>query len=185
VSNLLSEEYRNTLKKTHKSAGEKGWGNTANTKYFEVIKRLIEVNKADEILDYGAGWGGMKQKLAETNPDVVVHEYEPSRDDCCDPPAPCKFVICVDVLEHVEPDCLEEVLDDLERVITDTGYLTIFFEKAKRTLADGRNAHLIVKPFEWWLRKLSHRFYIRQARHINHRKVGGDFLVQNRDKYPR
>jgi 2-polyprenyl-3-methyl-5-hydroxy-6-metoxy-1,4-benzoquinol methylase len=182
---LVSDEYRATLKKTHAGAGEKGWGNTANTKYFGVIQKLIEVNKADEILDYGAGWGGMKAKLAETNPDVIVHEYEPSRDDVCDPPAPCKFVICVDVLEHVEPDLLEDVLDDLERVVTDTAYFTIFFEKALRTLSDGRNAHLIVKPFEWWLRKLSHRFYIRQARHINHLKVGGDFLLQSKDKYPR
>lgn len=182
---LVSEEYRKTLKRTHKSAGDKGWGNTANTKYWSVIDKLIETRKVTEMLDYGAGWGGVKARLAEERPEVVVHEYEPSRDDVCDPPAPCAFVICVDVLEHVEPELIEEVLDDLERVITDTAYLTIFFEKAKRTLADGRNAHLIVKPFEWWLRKLSHRFYIRQARHTNHLKVGGDFLIQSRDKYPR
>ena len=182
---LVSDEYRKTLKRTHKSAGQKGWGNTANTKYWSVIDKLIETRKVTEMLDYGAGWGGVKARLAEERPEVVVHEYEPSRDDACDPPAPCTFVICVDVLEHVEPELIEEVLDDLERVITDTAYLTIFFEKAKRTLSDGRNAHLIVKPFEWWLRKLSHRFYIRQARHTSHLKVGGDFLIQSRDKYPR
>ena len=182
---LLSDEYRETLKKTHKSAGQKGWGNTANTKYFNVIDKLIEGRNITEMLDYGAGWGGMKARLAEERPELVVHEYEPSRDDVCHPPAPCAFVICVDVLEHVEPEMLEDVLDDLERVIIDTAYLTIFFEKALRTLSDGRNAHLIVKPFEWWLRKLSHRFYIRQARHSDHRKVGGDFLIQSRDKYPR
>lgn len=185
MSNLISDEYRETLKKTHASAGEKGWGNTANTKYFKTIQELVEQRKITEMLDYGAGWGGMKAKLSETNPGVTVHEYEPSRDDVSHPPAPCKFVICVDVLEHVEPDMLEDVLDDLERVIKDTAYFTIFFEKAMRTLSDGRNAHLIVKPFEWWLRKLSHRFYIRHARHTNHLKVGGDFLLQSKDKYPR
>ena len=181
---LVSDEYRTTLKETHKSAGEKGWGNTANTKYYKVITDLIERRKCSEILDYGAGWGGLKHSLSTDMPDLIVHEYEPSRDDVSGLAKPCEFVVCCDVLEHVEPDLLEDVLDDLERVVSDTAYFTIFFHPALRTLSDGRNAHLIVKPFEWWLRKLSHRFYIRQARHMDHRQVGGDFLLQSRDKYP-
>lgn len=182
---LVSDEYRDILKKTHASAGKRGWGNTANTRYFKVIQNLIETYKADEVLDYGAGWGGMKAKLADTNPELTVHEYEPARDDVSMPPEPCGFVVCADVLEHVEPDLLEEVLDDLERVVTDTAYFTIYFQEAKRTLADGRNAHLIVKPFEWWVRKLSHRFYIRYARHSDHNMPGGDFLLQAKNKYHR
>lgn len=184
MSNLVSDEYREVLKETHARAGEKGWGNTANTKYYGVIKNLIERREIKEVLDYGAGWGGVKHALAKDLPDVIVHEYEPSRDEVSAPPKPCDFVICCDVLEHVEPDLFEDVLDDLERVITDTAYITLFFYPAKRVLADGRNAHLIVKPFEWWLRVLSHRFYIRQARKFDHRQVGGDVLLQSKEKYP-
>jgi hypothetical protein len=64
----------------------------------------------------------------------------------------------VDVLEHIEPDCLDDVLDDLKRVTKGIGFFTVACGPAAKVLPDGRNAHLIQEPPEWWLPKLLERF---------------------------
>jgi hypothetical protein len=68
------------------------------------------------------------------------------------------MVTCIDVLEHIEPDCLDNVLDDLERLAEVLVFLTIHTGPAAKVLSDGRNAHLTQQPIEWWLPKIWNRF---------------------------
>lgn len=65
---------------------------------------------------------------------------------------------CIDVLEHIEPDCLDAVLDDMRRCTLNGIFLTIHCFPAGKTLPDGRNAHLIQQPTHWWLPKLCERW---------------------------
>ena len=46
------------------------------------------------------------------------------------------------------------------------GFFTIHTGKAGKTLSDGRNAHLIQQPAEWWLPKILERWTLQsfQAR---------------------
>lgn len=176
----ISEEYRAVLEKTHKGSGERGWGNTGSVKYLKPTLNLMERYNVTEMLDYGAGWGGMKAKMAELKPTVIVHEYEPARPEVAMPAEPCDFVVCHDVLEHIEPEYLDAVLLDLKRVINKFGYFSVCTVPALKKLSDGRNAHLIVEEFEWWLVKLAPHFHIRQARFYNSRQVSGDILVEKR-----
>jgi len=69
-------------------------------------------------------------------------------------------VTCIDVLEHIEPELLENVLDDLQRVVDKYGLFTIHTGPAQKILPDGRNAHLIQQPLAWWSEKLIKRFTI-------------------------
>jgi hypothetical protein len=49
------------------------------------------------------------------------------------------------------------------------GFFTIATGPARKTLVDGRNAHLIQKPTSWWLPKLVEFFEIDHlARNANH-----------------
>jgi hypothetical protein len=52
------------------------------------------------------------------------------------------------------------VLDDLKRVTDKYGFFTIHTGPAVKTLPDGRNAHLIQQPFDWWQPKIKERFEI-------------------------
>ena len=65
---------------------------------------------------------------------------------------------CIDVLEHIEPDLLDNVLDDLMMLTDGYAFITVHTGPAVKTLSDGRNAHLIQKPARWWLPKLMNRF---------------------------
>jgi hypothetical protein len=86
--------------------------------------------------------------------------YEPSDDRYSERPRPCEMVACIDVLEHVEPECLESVLDDLQRLTKRVGLFTVHTEPAKKTLLDGRNAHLTQQGMIWWLPKFMARFEV-------------------------
>ena len=180
----ITEEYRQVLKETHARAGTKKWGNTGHSIFFKHILDLVERKECTEFLDYGAGWGGVKAKIKEERPDWTVHEFEPAREDVCAPAEPRDFVVCTDVFEHVEPECLEDFFLDLQRVTNKWGYFTVCMTPAVRILSDGRNAHLIQKPFEWWLIEVGKYFDIRQARHMDRYSPHGDFLVEKKAPLP-
>ena len=70
------------------------------------------------------------------------------------------MVACIDVLEHIEPLYLDSVLDDLKRLAEGIAFLSVHTGPAIKVLSDGRNAHLIQQPMEWWLPKIWERFDI-------------------------
>ena len=66
------------------------------------------------MLDYGAGKGRLGEALRKMLPNPpVIHCYDPAAPEWAGEPAPCEMVVCIDVLEHVEPGYLDPVLDDL------------------------------------------------------------------------
>lgn len=155
---LLTPEYKYLLELEH---ARTSWGTTSYNRKDYILKIIKKYNKTT-ILDYGSGQGSFK-KLIDSDKDLypyTVINYEPGIPNLSNPPNPCEFVLCTDVLEHVEPDCVENVLDDLKRVVLDVGLFTISCEPAHRILQDGRNAHLTVQPPTWWLEKLKIRFNI-------------------------
>lgn len=106
------------------------------------------------MLDYGCGKG----VLAEILSWVKIQNYDPAVPEWAREPAPADLVVCTDVLEHVEPDCLDAVLDHLQRLTLKALFVEIGLVPAFKHLDDGRNAHLIVQPVEWWLPRLWQRF---------------------------
>lgn len=174
----LSNEYLAILRRIHSKTK---WGNTSvrDINYLPILK-IIDRYNVTEMLDYGAGQGLLKERLNKERPNLLVHEYEPGRPEISSAPNPANFVVCVDVLEHVEPDYLDALLDDLARVVIGTGYLTVSLIPAQKILPDGRNAHLIIEPFDWWLQKISEKFDIRHASHSSKSASQGQFTVQKK-----
>lgn len=162
---LISETYRELNKKLHEDV--QGYGESSG-KWATIVETLAHAAKTGIVLDYGAGKG----KLAEACPSLVVREYDPAIPGKDALPLPAEMVVCTDVLEHIEPDYLGAVLDDLQRVTLNIGFFTVSTRLAKKTLADGRNAHLIVEQPEWWLPKIMQRFTLMQFNQLN-----GEFLV--------
>jgi 2-polyprenyl-3-methyl-5-hydroxy-6-metoxy-1,4-benzoquinol methylase len=117
----------------------------------EVAKRI----GAETVLDYGSGKGSLKRALG-----LPVAEYDPAVPEHAAEPVAADLVVCSDVLEHIEPECLDEVLDHLKQLAKKVGFFVIATRPAKKHLDDGRNAHLIVEDREWWMRKLEQRWRV-------------------------
>ena len=102
----------------------------ASVHYAPMVAQVIKAVGAHEVLDYGAGKGRLGVALRQhLQQELKIHHYDPAIPEWSAPPAPCSFVACIDVLEHIEPDLLEDVLDDQERVTARVG----IFSGAHRT----------------------------------------------------
>ena len=157
---LISEAYRQLQADLHASNPTYG---KASVTYAREVAALIQQSDAKELLEYGAGKG----RLGETLKTLLaypptIHHYEPAIPEWAAAPEPCEMVACIDVLEHIEPDYLDAVLDDLKRVTLRLGFISVHCLPARRVLADGRNAHLTQQPPEWWLPKITQRFDLYQ-----------------------
>ncbi len=152
---LISDEYRRLQEDLH---GDPLYG-VASVQYAPLVAEYIRTNKIKEVLDYGAGKGRLGEELDWLVPwKLDVRHYDPGVPQWASRAAPAEFVACIDVLEHVEPALLPNVLDDLRRVTAETGLFTVHTVPAVKVLADGRNAHLIQQPARWWLPQLMERF---------------------------
>ena len=153
MSNLISDQYREMQSKLHEDAN---YG-VASVGYAPLVDLIIKENKIRYLLDYGAGKCRLKDALTV---DVKYTPYEPSNELWSSTPEPTEFVACIDVLEHIEPELIDNVLNDLQRVVMKFGLFTIHTGPAAKTLPDGRNAHLIQEPLSWWEDKIKLRFKI-------------------------
>ncbi len=151
----ITEEYREEMKKLHEKSGA-AFG-VASTHFAPVVSKLINELNITDVLDYGAG-KGMLAKCLKLDHDVEVHHYEPAVEEWSKKPDSHQLVCCLDVLEHIEPELIDEVLDDLVRCTEFFGIFSIHTGAAVKTLSDGRNAHLIQAPSSWWLPKIQERF---------------------------
>jgi len=112
------------------------------------------------LLDYGCGAQTNLAKHLKVKRKLTYQAYDPGVLRFSKPPAPAQMVACIDVLEHIEPDKLEAVLDDLARLSEGIVFLSVSTGPAMKTLSDGRNAHLIQEPMKWWLPKFLDRWDI-------------------------
>ena len=152
---LISEEYRRLQQQLHQNPD---YG-VASVHYAPLVAQVIEAVGAHELLDYGAGKGRLGQTLGQHfRRNLTIYHYEPAMPQWAALPNPCGLVACIDVLEHIEPALLDNVLDDLQRVTAGVGVFTVHTEAAMKFLPDGRNAHLIQQPPSWWLPKFLARF---------------------------
>ena len=81
------------------------------------------------------------KQLEESN---QVYNYDPVTSPI-DLPKKADLVYSSDVLEHIEPDQLESVLNNLYSIADKYQYHLIACHPAKKKLSDGRNAHLIIE----------------------------------------
>ena len=169
---VITEEYRRLQQDLHRNPN---YG-VASIQFAPVVKQALEQLKAQSLSDYGAGKQNLRKALAEAGVQTDYRPYDPAFPDYGDP-QPADLVCCIDVLEHIEPELLDNVLDDLARITVKHGFFSIHTGPAVKHLADGRNAHLIQQPSSWWLPKLCERF---EVRHLQGSPGGFWLLVSPR-----
>lgn len=155
---FYSEEYLEQLRLAHKLHK---WGGSAVGKIQDIVY-IMKILNITDILDYGSGYGCLKEEIEKLHADLNLNviEYDPGILDKSSTPKPCDLVVCFDVLEHIEPEFVDNVLDDLVRVTKKIGHYGISLETSTKFLPNGQNTHLSVHPVEWWEEKLIERFDI-------------------------
>lgn len=160
---LITPEYLAEQQRLHQNAR---YG-AASKKFSAQVARVIAERQPRSVLDYGAGKCALRAALGDMVAGVRFAEYDPAIPAIADmPEGVFDLVVCIDVLEHIEPDCLHAVLASLKAKARALVLATIHTGPAGKTLSDGRNAHLIQRPIKWWVRALKQHFPRVDARHI-------------------
>lgn len=154
---LITANYRAQQQHLHDTS-EYG---TASIGYAPLVQHILEKFEISHLLDYGCGKRMNLMKHLHANKlkhSLQYQAYDAGVEDLAGAPVPAQMVACIDVLEHVEPEFLDNVLDHLAELTEAIAFLTVHTGPAVKTLPDGRNAHLIQEPAEWWLPKIMARF---------------------------
>ena len=154
--------------------------NSPGERLVDTFLKLASWDKGDDLLDCGSGTGRAAQKLADAGLDVTMLDITPA---ATDPDIKLPFVegclwdmrlssfdwiYCCDVLEHIPPEHVDEVLDNLACM---TGYgafmqIALFNDGFGHMI--GETLHLTVKPASWWMDKINARW------EVKHWEVGSD-----------
>lgn len=144
---MITPEYKELNRQLHETNPHYG---ISGAKWREFARHLSDWGRKP-ILDYGCG----KQTLAKSlGPAYRVTNFDPCIPGLDAMPEPHDVVICGDVMEHVEPDCIELVLKEIRRLTKEKALFVIALGPSQKTLADGRNSHISQHPAEWWRGKL-------------------------------
>lgn len=154
---LISEEWREQNAQLHKMRDS--FGSAAGRKYAQTVRELLAEHDGTTVLDYGCGKASLAKHLGKS---VLVRNYDPAIPEYAAPPEPADVVVCADVLEHVEPECLDDVLADLQRLTLEVALIVVACRPAHKRMPDGRNAHISVHPPAWWRERLGAVFRLEE-----------------------
>ena len=169
---LISADYQKQQEAMH--ASKKINYGTTGEQYGEQVGQWVDRLQIKTLLDYGCGHNLSLMKTLKPESEFTYTAYDPGVPEYQGEPEPAEMVVCIDVLEHIEPECLEDVLDHLESLTQRVCFCTVHTGPAGKLLPDGRNAHLIQKPYDWWMPKFMERF---ELQNFAHRGSGFEVLL--------
>ena len=156
---MHSDEYQKQLEEVHSSRRpDKLWGTTGARNFGDHICKFLEHRRGyiKSVLDFGAGQGSLGKYVEANAIDIRVkwYDYDPGIPKINRIPVESvDAVVSSDVLEHIEPEHVDETLDELFQLAKRAQYHHIACSECGLILPDGRNAHLTVEEPKWWLEK--------------------------------
>lgn len=123
------------------------------------IGNLIKDTDSKSLLDYGSGKGTQYFKYRihkEHFYDIMPTLYDIGIQQFSDLPNG-KFdgVFSTDVMEHIPEEELDDVFSYIYKTATKFVYLAICTIPAPDLLPNGEQAHVTLKPIEWWVEKIN------------------------------
>ena len=159
---VISDDQRELNRKLHQDEkyGNRHDGAGVATKLPEAITTLNKLGVCKSLLDYGTGKGKLVNRLRQHLSNTVrIDGYDPSVEQWSELPGKTyDIVTCLDVLEHVELDTINNVIDDIKQLSKKFCYVVVDLQPAVKTMEDGRNAHILLAPQDWWINKFAERF---------------------------
>lgn len=144
---LITPEYLREQQLLHAAPRGYGGGGARWAKEVADLGRGLECRS---VLDYGCGQGTLGEALKIEAGDWIqsFQAYDPVTAPAL--PDPADLVVCTDVLEHIEPACIQAVLDHLRSLMGQALFVSIGLRPTDKVLSDGRQMHIMLKPYRWW-----------------------------------
>ena len=181
----MDKNYINLSRQLHKSSDSFGIASAYDN--VRTLKGILQLPAAlistaasytiNNVLDFGTGQGGlitsMKKEVELKNIkfvgyDPAVKAYQSK------PTSSFDIVTCIDVLEHISREDIMNILQDINSHTNGFFFFAIDLMPAKKILSDGRNAHILLAPADWWTQQISSIFsftrFLQVGHTVNHEK---------------
>ena len=151
---LYSNEYISQLRELHARRDRpRGFG--GKVKPLGLFHSYIKKWKPNTVLDYGCGKGTILEHNKKEYPKIQWEGYDPAVDAYMNiKKKKYDLVFSNDVLEHIEPEYVTNVLEHINSLAEKFIWLRIDTNPARKTLLDGRNAHISLNTSDWWKREI-------------------------------
>jgi hypothetical protein len=117
---VITEEYRKLQQELHQNPN---YG-LASLYFAPIVANIIKDLNVESLSDYGAGKQNLLKGLTELGIKLKVYQpYDPAFPEYGEPKV-ADLVCCIDVLEHIEPDLIDNVLQDLANITTKFGFFS-------------------------------------------------------------
>ena len=149
----ITPEYARLNQQLHATREDYGCKSRRHISRVMALRKLYD---CQSILDYGCGKGSLVKEIQQTCAGLPVQGYDPGHPDFTAPPEPADLLVCTDVLEHIEPDLVTNVLQDIQRLSRKAAFFVIALrEDSSKLLPDGTNPHKVVQDIGDWLSDMS------------------------------
>lgn len=155
---MISEAYKEQNRLLHQS--DESYG-ISGYHYAGPVRELADWGRLD-ILDYGCGKQTLKKALG---PAYKVTGYDPCLPGLDTRPEPHDVVACTDVMEHVEPEFVDDVLKDIRGLAKKSAIFSISVVPALKSLDDGRNAHICLLSVDEWKERVQNAGFKIESEH--------------------
>lgn len=153
---LISEAWREQNRLLHETDNRFGAG---SRNVYKMVEATADDLGCESILDYGCGKGGLRGMLGER-----VRNYDPAIPEWSALPEPADLVVCRDVMEHVEIDCVDNVLAHIAGLAAKAALFIVVCRPSSKVMPNGVNAHITVRPRKWWGEKMREHFVVLSER---------------------
>ena len=180
VDDLISPAYLDEQRRLH--ADPRGYGGRGR-KWAAQVSAFGWTYGCRSVLDYGCGQGSLavQLKLSSHFPIDQIFEYDPAIPGKDALPAPADLVVCTDVLEHVESDRIWAVMEHLARLSRKACFIVVSLIETAKTLSDGRQAHILLRPVPWWTAQVeAHGFIVARELDVKPEKQWCAVLLKER-----
>lgn len=160
---MISQAYLELNRQLHKDPnvkyGYKGWQQA------DAVLACAREFEADSILDYGAGKQTLSAQLNKLGFRNVI-DFDPAISSISRQPEPTDLVVCSDVMEHVEPPYIENVISDLHRLTKKALFLRVCtIPCTSKSLPDGSDPHRSIMSKREWQSLFYKRFKAHREEH--------------------
>lgn len=163
VQGTMTLAYMRQQKQMHEAGNYGLSGSRHAAKIYLLLAQLLAPGGTCHVLDYGAGRGTLREAIYRKFAllqGLRWAEYDPCIEHKSRDPEPADVVTCTDVMEHVEEPYVDGVLKHIASLTRKVAYFAIDLVPAEKTLPDGRNAHVTLKPSEWWEARVRKYFVV-------------------------